>query len=77
MKLPTRLSIALGTLLTGVGALTLEVQMSPVAHRLSLLALAFVLYLVHPGEGGILPSANATATPPYEVGAPAPVKSLP
>lgn len=53
MKLPSRLSIALGTLVSGLIYLSLEVQMSHPLHVVCGLLGAFVLFLIHPGEAGV------------------------
>lgn len=62
MKLPSRLSLALGTLVTGLIALSLEVQMSHPLHVASGLVGAVVLFLIHPGEAGVAAPAPA---PPW------------
>lgn len=62
MKLPSRLSLALGTLTTGLIALSLEVQMSHPLHVAAGLVGAFVLFLIHPEERGAVPSSPA---PPW------------
>jgi hypothetical protein len=54
MKLPSRLSIALGTLTAGLIALSLEVQMSHPLHVASGLVGAFVLFMIHPQESGVI-----------------------
>jgi hypothetical protein len=50
VKLPSRLELALGTLTTGLIALSLEVQMSHPLHVTCGLVGAFVLFLIQPGS---------------------------
>lgn len=64
MKLPSRLSIALGTLVTGLIALSLEVQMSHTLHVVCGLVGAFVLFMIHPDEGGVVESRPSTSAKP-------------
>lgn len=68
MKLPSRLSLALGTLVTGLVALSLEVQMSHPLHVASGLVGAFVLFLIHPEDGAAsapqIPASVLDETPP-------------
>jgi hypothetical protein len=72
MKLPTRLSLALGTAITGLLAVSGELSMSHPAHQIVIiiggLALAF---LVHPGEGGVPADPPTPApAPPYTLSTP-------
>jgi hypothetical protein len=62
MKFPSRLGLALGTLVTGLVGLSLEVQMSHPLHVISVLVGGFVLFLIHPQEGGVI--AGAPIAPP-------------
>jgi hypothetical protein len=59
VKLPSRLSIALGTLVAGLVALSLEVSMSHPLHVVCGLVGAFVLFLIHPAEAGTIAPAAA------------------
>jgi hypothetical protein len=59
MKLPSRLSLAFGTLVAGLVALSLEVQMSHPLHVVCGLLGAFVLFLIHPEEGGVITASAA------------------
>jgi hypothetical protein len=56
MQLPSRLSIALGTLTTGLLALSLEVSMPHALHVVCGLVAAAVLFLIHPAETGVIPA---------------------
>lgn len=58
MKLPSRLAIAMGTLVAGLVALSLEVQISHPLHVVCGLVGAFVLFLIHPEEGGVVAPAG-------------------
>ena len=59
MKLPTRLAVSLTTAITALMALSAEVKMSHPAHVGAVIVGGFILGLiVHPSEGGTLPSAG-------------------
>jgi hypothetical protein len=59
VKLPSRLGLALGTLVTGLVGLSLEVSMSHPLHVASGLVGAFVLFMISPIEGTIATPAAA------------------
>lgn len=72
MKLPSRLSIALGTAITGLLAVIQELDVSHPIKQVSLIVGGLVLALVvHPGESGTL-SSSSEGTPPFTLGAPIP-----
>lgn len=72
MKLPTRLSVALATAITGLLAVIQELDVSHPVKQVSLIVGALVLALVvHPGESGTVASSTE-GTPPFTIGAPAP-----
>jgi hypothetical protein len=68
MKLPSRLAIALGTLLTGGLAISQEVTLTHPVHVAIALVLGVLLFLVHPEEAGVVKPESAVkpdgATPP-------------
>jgi hypothetical protein len=64
VRLPSRLSVALGTLVAGLIALSFEVQMSHPLHVVSGLVGAFVLFMIHPAEGGVIARAPAVESAP-------------
>lgn len=62
MKLPSRLGLALGTLVTGLIGLSAEVAMSHPLHVACVLVGGFVLFLINPLEGSLQASAPAPQT---------------
>jgi hypothetical protein len=54
MKLPSRLSTVLGTLILGGEAIAGEVTMSHPLHQAVILAGGALLFLLHPTEGGVI-----------------------
>lgn len=54
MKLPTRLAVALGTLVAGLVALSGEVAIPHSLHQAIVIVGAFALFLVHPQEAGVV-----------------------
>lgn len=75
VQLPSRLALALGTLVTGAMAITGEVSLSHPLHQAVVLVGAVLLFLIHPQEAGVLPAA--APAPPYDVGAPTPAAPAP
>lgn len=76
----SRLSVVLFTLITGLIALGQEADLSHPVKVVIALVGASLLYLIHPAEGGVVPSKSEG--PPYQTSAPAaapapPVQSLP
>jgi hypothetical protein len=71
MKLPTRLSAALGVAITGLIALAQETTIPHTAKQATIIIGGFVLaWLVHPAETGSLPTPAASATagvPPFDL----------
>lgn len=63
MKLPSRLGLALGTLVTGLVGLSLEVEMSHPLHVACGLVGGFVLFMISPVEGAIATPATAAQLP--------------
>jgi hypothetical protein len=77
MQLPTRLSIALGTLFLGLMAVSQELTMTTPMHRVCVLVIGFLLaFFVHPGESGstepVAPSREAAIRPDGALPATAP-----
>jgi hypothetical protein len=73
MKLPSRLAIALGTLLAGIVALTQELDLSHPIHQAIVLAGAFIAaILINPNTTSSVPDqyppagANQPAQPPTQ-----------
>jgi len=66
MKLPTRLAVALTTAITGLMALSAEVQITHTLHVVCLIVGGLVLGLIVEPGGTATVNVNA---PPYQVGA--------
>jgi hypothetical protein len=63
MKLPSRLALALGTLISGLVAVALEAPLPHPALVAIVLVGNFALFLIHPEEKGVLP--HETPAPPW------------
>lgn len=64
MKLPSRLSIALGTLITGGLAISQEVKLDHPVRMAIALACGVLLFLLHPEERGVVPTRPESAVTP-------------
>ena len=60
MKIPSRLALALGTLIAGGAALTEEINLSHPVHKAVFLVAGVVLFLLNP-------QAGAATTPPEAI----------
>jgi hypothetical protein len=67
LKLPPRVTIALGTLIAGGAALSLELSLSPPVHKVVLLVAGAILFVVDPTAKS--PTLETPATSPTSTAA--------
>lgn len=67
MKLPSRLSLALGMLITGALAISQEVTLDHPVKMAIALAAGVLLFLLHPEERGVISAHEELPPPPPNV----------